>query len=193
MLQLILGLVLFLGVHSVSIVALPLRNRLAAKSELGWKVLYGALSLVGIILIARGYAEARMSPTVLYVAPAWLYHVAATLLIPVFVLFFAPYFPGRIKAATKHPQLVAVKLWAVSHLLVNGTLADVLLFGSFLAWAVVDRISMKRRPARPVPGLPESNTNDIIVVVLGLATYVAFVLWLHESLIGIKPFTAITS
>ena len=193
MLLLILGLVLFLGMHSISIVALPLRDSLAAKSELGWKALYGVVSIVGIVLIAKGYAEVRVTPTVLYVAPAWLYHVSATLMIPMFILFFAPYFPGRIKTATKHPQLVAVKLWAVSHLLVNGTLADVLLFGTFLAWAVIDRISMKRRPVRAVPGLPESNINDVIVVVLGLAAYGAFVVWLHESLIGIKPFAAIMS
>lgn len=192
MLQLILGLVLFLGMHSISIVALPLRDRLAAKSELGWKAFYGVVSLVGLVLIVRGYADLRMTPTVLYVAPAWLYHVSATLLIPVFILFLAPYFPGRIKAATKHPQLIAVKLWAVSHLLVNGTLADVVLFGSFLAWAVIDRISLKRRATRAVPGLPESGVNDVIVVVLGLAVYVAFVLWLHELLIGLKPFAAIT-
>ncbi len=188
MLQLLLGLALFLGIHSVSIIALPLRDSLAAKSPPGWKIFYGVASIVGIVLVVRGYAELRLTPTILYVAPAWMYHVAATLLIPVFILFFAPYFPGRISRATKHPQLIAVKLWAVSHLLVNGTLADVLLFGSFLAWAVLDRISMKRRPPRPVPGLPSSNRNDILVVVLGLGTYVAFVFWLHEKLIGIKPF-----
>lgn len=188
MLQLILGLVLFLGIHSIGIVALPLRDRFAAKSPLGWKAFYGIVSLIGIVLIVRGYAELRFTPTILYVTPTWLSHVSATLMLPFFILFLAPYLPGRISAATKHPQLIAVKLWAVSHLLVNGTLADVLLFGSFLTWAVLDRISMKRRPARAVPGLPESKTNDIIVVVLGLLLYVAFVLWLHEMLIGIKPF-----
>lgn len=187
MLQLSLGLVLFFGMHSISIVALPLRDSLAAKSELGWKLIYGVVSLVGIVLIARGYAEFRLSPTVLYVAPLWLYHVAATLLLPVFILFFAPYFPGRISAATKHPQLIAVKLWAVSHLLVNGTGADLLLFGSFLLWAITDRISMKRRTTRAVPGMPESRTNDIVVVVLGLIVYVATVFWLHEMLFGIRP------
>jgi uncharacterized membrane protein len=188
MLKLTLGLLLFLGMHSVSILAMPLRDSLAAKSELGWKLIYGLFSIAGVILIANGYAEARLAPTILYVAPAWLYHVAALLLLPVFILFFAPYFPGRISTAAKHPQLVAVKLWAVSHLLVNGSLADVVLFGSFLVWAVVDRISMKRRTTRPVPGLPQSKRNDIIVVVLGLAVYAAFVLWLHEMLIGVRLF-----
>jgi uncharacterized membrane protein len=122
--ELILGLVLFLGMHSASIVALPLRDRLAKKSEPGWKALYAIISLIGIILVAKGYAELRQAPTVLFVSPAWMRHLAAVLLLPIFVLFFAPYFPGRIKSATKHPQLVMVILWAVAHLLVNGTLAD---------------------------------------------------------------------
>jgi len=186
--QLLLGLALFFLFHSVSIINLPLRDRLAAKNEIAWKIFYSLVSLVGIVLMVRGYAELRFSPTILYVPPTWLQHVAALLLLPVFVLFFAPYFPGRISRGAKHPQLVAVKLWAVSHLLVNGTLADVLLFGSFLVWAVVDRISVKRRPARPVPGLPASNSNDIIVVVLGLAVYAALAFWLHEALIGVRPF-----
>jgi uncharacterized membrane protein len=109
-------------------------------------------------------------------------------MLPAFAFFIAPYFPGKIKTALKHPQLVAVKLWAVAHLLANGTLADVLLFGSFLVWAVVDRISMKRRVARPLPGAPESRANDLIVIVVGLALYAVFVLWLHEMWIGVRPF-----
>lgn len=188
MLQLLLGLVLFFGMHSMSILALPQRDKLAAKSEIGWKLVYSIASLLGLVLLSIGYAKLRLTPTILYVAPVWLYYVAAVLLVPTFILFFAPYFPGKISRATKHPQLVAVKLWAVSHLLVNGTLADVLLFGSFLLWAVADRISMKRRATRAVPGMAESNANDIIVVVLGLVVYAIVVVWLHELLFGIKPF-----
>jgi uncharacterized membrane protein len=188
MLLMIAGLVLFLGIHSVSIFALPLRDRLAAKSELGWKAIYGIASLVGIVLIAKGYAEARMTTTILYMPPTGLRHLAALLMLPMFVFFVAPYFPGKIKAKLKHPQLVAVKIWAVSHLLVNGTVADIVLFGSFLAWAVVDRISLKRRPTRPVAALPESGKNDIIAIVVGLALYVAFVVYLHEKLMGVAPF-----
>lgn len=185
--QLILGLALFFLFHSISIINLPLRDKLAANSEVAWKVFFGIISGIGIVLMIKGYGDLKFSPTILYVSPTWFQHVAALLLLPVFVLFFAPYFPGRISRGAKHPQLVAVKLWSVAHLLVNGTLADVLLFGSFLVWAVADRISMKRRPSRPVPGLPVSNTNDIIVVVLGLAVYGAFVFWLHEVLFGVKP------
>lgn len=190
MLQLLIGIILFFGVHSASIVALPLRDRMVAKNEAAWKAVYALVSLAGIVLMARGYADLRATPTVLYATPYWMRHVAALLLLPVFIFFIAPYFPGRIKAALKHPQLVAVKLWAVAHLLVNGMLADVLLFGSFLAWAVVDRISLKRRPQRPLPGAPESGINDVIVVIAGLALYVVFALWAHEWLFGVRPFVA---
>jgi uncharacterized membrane protein len=186
--QLILGLVLFFGMHSVSIVALPLRDRLAAKSEPGWRAVYAVVSLIGIVLVARGYGELRQAPTVLYDSPVWLRHVAAVFLLPIFVLFLAPYFSSRIKSATKHPQLLAVKLWAAAHLLVNGTVADVLLFGSFLVWAVADRISMKSRPASPVTSAPESAANDIVLVVVGLALYAAMVFWLHEVAFGVRPF-----
>ena len=188
MLQLLIGIVLFFGMHSASIVAMPVRDRMVERNANAWKAIYGLVSLVGIVLMVRGYAELRSTPTVLYVTPYWLRHVAALLLLPVFIFFFAPYFPGRIKKALKHPQLVAVKLWAFAHLLVNGMLADVLLFGSFLIWAVVDRISLKNRADRPLPGAPESGANDIIVVVVGLAAYFVFAFWAHEWLFGMRPF-----
>ena len=188
MLQLLIGIVLFFGIHSVSIVALPLRDRLAKNIPLGWSLGYSLVALAGVVLMIRGYAELRSAPTVLYVTPYWMRHVASLLLLPVFVFFIAPYFPGRIKKALKHPQLVAVKLWAFSHLLVNGMLADVLLFGAFLAWAVAVRISLKRRPQRPLPGAPESAANDIILVVVGTALYFGFAFWAHEWLFGMRPF-----
>ena len=185
--QLLLGLALFFGLHSMSIVALPLRDKLAAKSALGWKAFYGLASLIGIVLIARGYADLRQTPTILYLSPIWLRHVAVLFLLPTFVLFLAPYFPGRITGAIRNPQLEAVKAWALAHLLVNGTLADVLLFGSFLLWAVADGISMKKRVARPLPGAPESKANDIILIVVGLGLYVATIFWLHELVLGVRP------
>lgn len=186
--QLILGLVLFLGMHSVSIFAEGFRDRMVEKSELVWKAVYGLVSIAGIVLIVQGYGAARMDPVILYTPPVWLRHLAALLLLPIFILFFAPYLPGKIKQATKHPQLVAVKLWAVAHLLVNGTLADVLLFGAFLVWAVVDRVSLKRRAVRALPSAPESPVNDVIVIILGLAAYGAFAFWLHAAWIGVAPF-----
>jgi uncharacterized membrane protein len=188
MLQLLLGIVLFFGMHSASIVAQPMRDRLIARSEMGWKAIYTIASLFGIVLMVKGYADLRQTPTLLYTTPTSLRHVAALLLLPVFAFFIAPYFPGRIKRVLKHPQLVAVKIWAFAHLLVNGTLADVLLFGSFLLWAITDRISLKGREPRPIPGVAESKANDVIVVVIGLALYAAFAFMLHERLFGIRPF-----
>ncbi len=188
MTTLIVGLVLFLGVHSLSIVNEPLRNRLSASmGEWVFKGLYSLVSLVGLLLIIWGYEAARMDPTVIYRSPGWLRHLAMLLLVPVFPLFLATYFPGRIKARLGHPTLVAVKLWAVAHLLVNGMLHDLLLFGAFLAWAVADRISMKRRSQRPIPTLPSGKANDAIAVVGGLAIYVVIVLWAHQWLFGVAP------
>jgi len=114
-------------------------------------------------------------------------HVAFLLMLPVFPLILAAYLPGRIKAALKHPMLVAVKTWALAHLLANGMLADVLLFGGFLVWAVAARISLGRRPPRPMmmPLPAPSLRNDVIAVVAGLAIYVATLLWLHRALIGV--------
>lgn len=183
---LIFGLILFLGIHSVSIFANGWRDRMAARlGEWPWKGLYSIVAIAGFVLICIGYGEARLTPTVLYTPPAWLRHVAFLLLLPVFPLVLAAYLPGRIQATLKHPMLVATKIWALAHLLVNGMLADVVLFGALLAWAVVDRISLKRRAPRPAPALPRSGWNDAIAVAGGLALYVIFVLWLHRALIGV--------
>ena len=185
---LIIGLVLFLGIHSVSIVAPAWRDaQLAARGEAAWKGLYSAVSVVGFGLLVYGYGVARQSPVVLYTPPAVLRHVALLLMLPVFPLLFAVYLPGRIKTATKHPMLLAVKFWALAHFLANGALADVLLFGSFLVWAVVDRISIKRRPVRPVRGGAARPANDLIAVLGGLAIYVGILMVAHHWLIGVSP------
>lgn len=186
MTTLILGLILFLGVHSISIVNDPWRNRMAARlGEIPWKGVYAVIAIIGLVLIIQGYGAARYDPVVLYTPPTWLRHLAFLLLLPVFPLLLAAYLPGRIKSAVKHPMVLAVKLWAVAHLLANGMLADLLLFGGFLAWGVAERISLKHRTARPVPGAPESNRNDIIAVAAGLLIYVLFFAWLHRVLIGV--------
>ncbi len=183
---LVLGLVIFFAAHSVSIVNEPWRNRIAARiGEWPWKGLYALVSLIGLVLIVRGYAAARLDPVLLYWPPTWLRHLAAVLMVPVFPLLLAAYLPGRIQRAARHPMLVAVKLWALAHLFANGMAADVLLFGAFLAWAVADRISLKRRTPRPVPHAPASAVNDAIAVVGGLALYFAFAFWLHPRLIGV--------
>jgi uncharacterized membrane protein len=188
MIPLIAGLVLFLGAHSVSIIASGWRDRMLERmGEKPWKGLYSAISIAGFVLIVWGYCEARENPVVLYVPPFCTHYVAAVLMLPVFPLLLAPYFPGRIKASLGHPMLTAVQLWALAHLIANGTLADVLLFGAFLAWAIADRISMKYRPVRAIRAAPPSKLNDLIVVPAGLAIYAAFVLWLHARWIGVPP------
>ena len=184
---LVLGLVLFLGVHSVSIVAPAWRDAVVARHEKAWKAGYALVAIVGFVLIVYGYGLARQSPVLIYAPPTWLRHLALLLMLPFFTLLLAAYLPGRIKTATKHPMLAATKLWALSHLLANGTLADVLLFGGFLVWAVADRISLKRRPQRPIPGAPPSAANDLIAVVGGLALYGLFMWRAHAWLIGVSP------
>jgi uncharacterized membrane protein len=189
--QLLVGLVLFLGIHCVSIVAPRGRDRWAtAMGPNLWRALYSLIAIAGFVLLIRGYAAARLEPVVVYVPPGWTRHLTMLLMLPVFVMLFAAYLPGRIKATLKHPMLVAVKLWAVAHLLANGMLADLLLFGGFLAWAVLDRISLKRRVPRPVPGAPASRWNDLAAIVLGLASYAIFVVWLHQRLIGVPVLLA---
>lgn len=186
---LILGLLIFLGVHSTSIVALAWRDaQVAQRGEMAWKGIYTLVSIVGFVLLVVGYGQARQSPVVLYAPPVALRHVALLLMLPVFVLLLATYLPGRIKSAAKHPMLLATKLWASAHLLANGNLADLLLFGGFLAWAVADRISMKRRTPRPLPGAPAGKFNDVIALVGGLALYGFFVKFGHAWLIGVGLF-----
>jgi uncharacterized membrane protein len=194
---LLLGLVLFLGIHSVAIVAPRARDAWVQRlGEMPWKGLYSLVSLAGFALIVWGYGLARQQPVLLYSMPSGFRHVAALLMLPVFVLLFAAYLPGRIQTAAKHPMLLAVKLWALAHLLgqsaTGGTLADVALFGGFLVWAVVDRISVKRRAAvgllRTLPLGPPRPINDAMALVGGLAVYAVFAFWLHAVLFGVRPF-----
>jgi uncharacterized membrane protein len=191
MLVLVVGLLIFLGVHSVSIVAPQWRTATMARvGERPWKGVYSLASAVGLALIVVGYGLARRDPVVLYAPPAALRHLALVVMVPVFPLLFAAYLPGRIRAAAKHPFLLAVKIWAFAHLLANGMLADVLLFGGFLAWAVADRISVKRRPAaqtHEVPAAPSRPANDAIALVGGLVAYGVVLLWAHRWIIGVSP------
>ncbi|MGD2166794.1 MAG: NnrU family protein [Gammaproteobacteria bacterium] len=185
MLFLVVGLVLFLGMHSFSIVAPQLRDRLALRLGPLWQIGFSIDSALGLGLIIYGYGLARLDPVVLYTPPPILRYATLVLMVIAMPLLLATYLPGRIRAAVKHPMLAAVKAWALAHLLANGTLADVLLFGGFLIWAVADRISMKRRIQRALPSLPASRANDFIVIIAGVALAAAFVHGLHTWLIGI--------
>jgi uncharacterized membrane protein len=185
---LILGLVVFLGVHSVSIFAPHWRDATASRmGERAWKGVYSLISIASFVLLIWGYGLARMDPIVLYAPPPQLRWATVLLMAPAFPLLLSAYFPGRISAALKHPMLAAVKLWALAHLLSNGMLADVLLFGGFLAWAVADRISFKRRPQRPIRTAPVRPWNDAVAVVAGLVLFVLFVYWLHVRWFGVSP------
>jgi uncharacterized membrane protein len=188
---LILGLILFLGSHSTRVFADPWRaKRIAAMGELPWKAVYSIVALVGFVLIVYGYADARTAPVVLWNPPVWTRHLAALLTVPAFILLVAAYVPGnRIKARVGHPMVAGVKIWAFAHLIANGTLADLVLFGGFLAWAVVDYISARRRDRAAGRTYAVAGAGrDVIVVVVGLAAWAAFAFWLHAALIGVRPF-----
>jgi uncharacterized membrane protein len=186
--QLLVGIIIFLGVHSISIVNEPWRDRMADRLGVWtWKGIYSIVALVGLILIIRGYGEARTEVVELYYTPAWLQHISLILLIPVFPLLVGAYAPGRIKAAVEHPMLLATKLWAAAHLLANGTLADLVLFGSLLLWVFADLLSVSKRQPRQIPGAPHSKFNDWLAIVVGLALYLAFLFWFHEMLFGVSP------
>ena len=187
MTYLILGLVLFLGVHSVRIVADDWRSaQIAQRGEATWKGAYTVLSLAGLALLVWGYGQARQQPVVLWAAPVWTRHIAALLTLPAFVLLAASQLPGNaIKARLGHPMLLGVKLWAFAHLLANNTLADVLLFGSFLAWAVLDYRSARRRGPVQVTVQPGRTA---MAVAAGLLFWAVFAFWAHSWLIGVRPF-----
>jgi uncharacterized membrane protein len=188
---LILGLVLFLGTHSVRILADDWRSRRVAAMGLNaYKGVYSLLAIAGFVLIVYGYAAARQAPVLLYAPPVWTRHLASLLTIPAFILLAAAYVPGtRIKRAVGHPMVLGVKTWAFAHLLANGMLADVLLFGAFLAWAVLDYIAARRRDrAAGTVHLVGPASRDLLAVVAGLVAWAAFAFWLHRILIGIGPF-----
>ena len=188
MLVLILGLVLFLGIHSSRIIGEDFRNAQIAKfGAERWKGIYSIVSLVGFVLIIWGYSLARPEAAILYEPPVWMKHINATLMLLSLIALAAAKTPvGVIKPLLKHPMLVGVKLWAFGHLLANGDAASVLLFGSFLVWAIVDRISCKRRGDQGAT-VRGPITNDIAPVLTGLVLYGLLVWKLHAWLFGVSP------
>ena len=192
MMLLIVGLILFLGVHLLP-TSPELRAGLQARlGTNGYKAVFSLLSLAGLIVIVLGYHKLQLHPgknPILWNPPEWTRHFAAGLMLPAMVLLVASVIPSRIRTTIRHPLLSAIKIWALAHLISNGDLGGVLLFGSFLAFAVYDRISVKRRGALGPLGnaKPPSVVNDVIVIVLSIALYAALLFGGHAWLFGVSP------
>lgn len=184
MLLLLLGLVLFFAPHVLTTLR-PQRAALVARlGARGYRGLYSAVAGIGLVLIVLGWGQAAFVP--LWTPPGWTRHLAMALMLPALILIVTAHLPGRIAARMKHPMLAGIKLWATAHLLANGDLAGLLLFGAFLAYGVYDRISVKRRTdgsggvLLPNRGL----RNDVISVVAGIVVYAVIVAWAHGAIIG---------
>lgn len=187
---LILGLVIFLGAHSIRIFANDWRSRqLARIGEKRWKGLYALVSIVGFVMICWGFGLARHQPVLLYVPPLWLRHLNALFTLLAFILVVAAYVPNNhLKARLGHPMLAGVKTWAFGHLLATGMLHDVVLFGAFLLWAVVDFVSSRRRDRLAGVSYPAGTMKgDIITIVAGIVAWAIFAFVLHAWLIGVNP------
>ena len=191
MAYLVLGLILFLGVHSVRIYADGWRTQTIARiGENAFKGVYSVLSLVGFALVIWGFGVARETPVLIWLPPQPMRHIAALLNVVAFVLLAAAYVPGNaIKARVHHPMVLGVKTWALAHLISNGTLAHMVLFGAFLAWGVLDFISSRRRDRAQNIQYPAGTANaTLVTVVVGVIAAGLFAVWLHGLLIGVKPF-----
>lgn len=191
MTALIVGLVLFLGIHSARIVADGARTSFIARRGAGaWKGLYSLVSALGLVLIVWGYGQARQQPVVLWASPGWTRHAASLLMLLSFVLLTAAYWPGNaIKARLQHPMVLGIKVWALAHLLANNTLADVLLFGAFVLWAVFSfRAARARDRAGNVAGATGTGAATIGTLALGALAWAVFAIWAHAPLMGVKPF-----
>jgi len=187
LLVMILGLALFFGVHILT-TQRDMRDRLiAAMGEGAYKIVYSLVSLAGLALIVRGFGHYRAAEWIqIWSPPTVLKHLNLALMLPAVILVVAAYIRGRIYATVKHPMLAGVKLWAFGHLLANGDLGGIILFGSFLAWAVYDRISLRHRADPGAPPIPVGGlTNDVIAVGVGLVAYLALAFAFHPVVIGV--------
>ena len=187
---LVVGLAIFIAIHSVRVVAAPWREAQIERFGMpAWRGFFALFSILGIVLIVWGYGLARQNPVVLWDPPVWMRHITITLMLISFIFlgfFLVP--AGRAKARLGHPMLLAVKVWAFAHLLANGTLADLLLFGSILVWAVADFAAMKRIDrARGAVRIAGPARNDAIAVVLGVVLWAAMIWRVHLWLIGVSP------
>ena len=188
---LILGLVVFIGSHALTMARGARAALVARLGEVPYKIVYSLVAILGIALIAWGYGQYRATGWIqIWNPPAFMRHVTVALMWPSIVCIAAAHSPGHIKKTLKHPMLVGVKLWAFAHLLANGDLGSIVLFGSLLAWAVVDRISHKRptdpgRPPIPIGGWK----NDVVAVIAGTLVYLALGFVFHPLVIGVPAFT----
>jgi uncharacterized membrane protein len=191
MLVLVIGLIVFFAIHLLP--SQPaIRGSLVDRFGVGgYKAIFGVISLIGLVLIVLGFHKLQLHPgkdPQLWYPPVWTRHIAVALMWPSMVALVAAYVPSHIHTMLKHPMLVAIKIWALAHLIANGDLGSLVLFGSFLAFAVYDRISVKRRgDPGPLGTRTGSWLNDAVVLVLGTALYAAILLWLHQYLIGVSP------
>ena len=190
---LILGLVIFLGVHSTRIVADEWRStQIERRGEKAWKGIYTVLSLIGFALIIWGFGIARGQTVVLYTPPLFLRHIASLLILIAFVLLTAAYIPRNgIKARLHHPMMLGVKTWAFAHLLTNGRLAGVVLFGAFLLWSILAFSAARKRDARAGTTYPPGTlAGTMTTIIVGVVAWAIFAFWLHRLLIGVAPFAA---
>ena len=183
----ILGLVLFLGAHTLPAQRKWRRRAIAALGEGSYKIAYALVSLLGIALIVWGFGHYRATGWIdIWNPPKALKHITVALMLPAVILVVAAYIRGHIYTALKHPMLAGVKLWAAAHLLANGDLGSIILFGSFLGWAVFDRISLKRRSDAGAPAIPVGGWgNDLIAVAVGILAYLALAFAFHPVVIGV--------
>ncbi len=190
MLYLLLGLVSFLGLHSIRVIAPQWRERRIATIGAGaWKGAYSLLALASLVLLVWGYQQARQAPVLIWVPPPGLRHAAALLMLPAFILLVAAYIPrNHLKARLGHPMLLGVKLWALAHLLVNGWLHGVLLFAGFLLWAILTFRSARRRPGSGSTMPPKAGAT-LLSLILGVILWAGFAFYLHVWLIGVAPFS----
>lgn len=190
MTTLIAGLVIFLGVHSVRMLAPDWRGRMVARIGLNaWKGLYSLVSIAGFVLVVYGFGLGRHAPVLLYVPPVWARHLNSLFTLVAFVLIAAAYVPrNRLQALLGHPMLAGAALWAFGHLLATGYLHDVVLFGAFLVWALADFTFSRRRDPLAGTAVPAATaTGDALAVAAGLVAWGVFAFWLHGWLIGVKP------
>ncbi len=187
LLTMIVGLVLFIGIHILTTLRDKRAAVIARLGESGYKIAYAVIAIIGVFLIGRGYSIYRATEWVnVWYPPIAMRHIALGLMLPAIILVVASYIRGRIYATVKHPMLAGVKLWAVLHLLANGDLGSIILFGSILAWAVYDRISLKRREDPGAPPIPIGGLgNDVIAVVVGTVAYLALAFAFHPLVIGV--------